>query len=84
MSTTPKKKKRATVDLTDFTLDQLDEAAKLMDEGHGRVKSYVYVGRHLAGMPDLTLESAGQLTMRDVELKESDPDDDDDTPTPAP
>jgi hypothetical protein len=81
--TTPKAK-RPTIDLIDLTLDQLDEAAKLMEDGHGRVKAYAYVGRHLVNMPDLTLEQAGQLTMRQVAIIETDPDEDDDTPTPAP
>jgi hypothetical protein len=86
MTTTPKaaKAKRPTVDLTDMTLDELDAAAKLMDDGHGRVKSYAYVGRNQLGMPDLTLEAAGQLTMRQVSIIESDPDEDDDDPSPAP
>lgn len=85
--TTPKapKPKAPTVDLTDFTLDQLDEAAKLMeDKGVGRVKAYAYVGRDQLGMPDLTLEAAGQLTMRQVRIIESDPDEDDDIPSDAP
>lgn len=84
MSTPKPKPKRPTVDLTDMTLDQLDEAAKLMEDGHGRVKSYAYVGRHQLGMPDLTLEAAGQLTMRQVLITETDPDEDDDDPSPAP
>lgn len=84
MTTPPKKSKAPTVDLTDFTLDQLDDAAKLMDEGVGRVKAYAYVGRDQLGMPDLTLEAAGQLTMRQVRIIESDPDEDDDVPSSAP
>lgn len=82
--TTTPKPKRPQVDLTDMTLDELDAADKLQRDGHGRVKSYAFVGRHQLGMPDLTLEQAGQLTMRQVSIIESDPDEDDDTPTPAP
>jgi len=87
VSTTAKPKakaKRPVVDLVDLTLDQLDEAAALMEQGHGRVKAYAYVGRHQLGMPELTLEAAGQLTMRQVQIIETDPDEDDEGPTPAP
>lgn len=80
------KAKRPTIDLTDFTFGQLDEAAALQEKGHGRVTAYAYVGRHVIGMPDLTLEGAAQLTSRQVNVIESDPDEveDDDDPSTAP
>lgn len=85
MTTTPKpaKAKRPTIDLTDLTLGQLDEAAELKDKGHGRVTSYAYVGRHMIGRPDLTLEQAAALTSRDVNITESDPDADEDDDDPS-
>lgn len=81
MTTKPAKAPRPVVDLTDLTLDQLDEAAKLMNEGTGRTTAFAYVGLRAQGR-ELTLDQAKALTMRDVSIIESDPDEaDDDTPT---
>lgn len=77
-------KKRPTVDLTDLTLAELDEAGRLMEQGAGRSTAFAFIGRHQLGMPDLTLEDAAKLTMRQVSIIESDPDEDDDDPSPAP
>lgn len=82
MTTKPAKAPRPVVDLTDLTLDQLDEAQRLIDkDGIGRTTAFAYVGLRAQGR-ELTLDQAKALTMRDVSIVETDPDEaDDDTPT---
>jgi len=78
---TTSKPARPVVDLTDLTLDQLDEAAALQAEGVGKTTAFAYVGLRAQGVK-ITIEAAKALTLRDVSIIESDPDAaDDDTPT---
>jgi hypothetical protein len=74
---------RPTIDITDLTLDQLDEVNRLMtDDGIGRVTAFAYVGLKALGR-DLTLDEAGALTGRDIKIIETDPEVDDEGPTSA-
>lgn len=75
---------RTTVDITDLTLDQLDDVNRLMtDKGVGRVTAFAYVGLRALGR-EVTLDDVKALTGRQIAVIESDPELDDEGPTSAP
>ncbi len=83
-ATTPTTAARVTVDITDLTLDQLDDVNRLMtDQKVGRVTAFAYVGLRALGR-EVTLDDVKALTGRQISVIESDPELNDEGPISAP
>ena len=82
----PRPTARTVIDVNGLTLAELDTVEDLVDSGQaaGRQTAIAYVFLRRT-QPDYTLEAAGRLTLRDVQIIDGGgEDDDDDTPTPGP